>query len=805
MKDLKWKAILIVVLVLLALWQLHYSWVYFKLTPERIASIPKDVYRKIHSRALHLGLDLKGGMHIVLQVERGKLSDEEFRGAVDRALEIIRNRVDQFGVSEPIIQRQGEDKILVQLPGVVDRERAREIIGKTALLEFKLVAEADELNKTLQCIEENFKKEKGDTFYFLSYFVPIGPDLYVRDDFYKDVDSLLKLEPATACIPAGYQFLWGKKIYHEGIAYRPVYLVKEEPLLTGDAVLDAVPGVGTRDNPMGVRVDLTMTREARGKWAVITGANIGRRIAIVLDGVVYSAPVVRERIPSGRSQITLGNATMEDAKTLAVVLKAGALPAPLKIVEERSVGPSLGADSIRAGIRALLLGTILVFVFMVVYYTKAGVLADLALILNLIFLLAILSAFRATLTLPGLAGIILTVGMAVDANVLIFERLREELKAGKTIRTAISTAYSKAFTTIFDANLTTFIAAIILYWFGTGPIKGFAVTLSIGLIASFFTALFVTRVIFDAWAAKGLKSVPMLGFIHNPNINFIGNRRKAFIFSIALIIISIGSLIAHKGPEYGIDFTGGYLMEVLFKESVKADELRGILIKAGFEGATIQGYKGINGFLIKVKGEEAGVGEKLKETLHNAFKDIEITREEFVGPAVSKGLQVRAMWVVMLGMIGILIYVAIRFTFRFAVGAVVALLHDVIITIGALSIAGKEFTIPIIAALLTIVGYSVNDSIVVSDRIRENMKLLRKEDFETVVNRSINETLSRTIITSLTTLFVVLALFFLGGRIIHDFAYALLVGIVIGTYSSIFVVAPLVVEWERKSPTRRRR
>lgn len=805
MKNLRWKTILIVVLVLLALWQLRYSWVYFNLTPEKIASIPKDVYRKIHSRALHLGLDLRGGMHIVLQVEKGKLSDEEFKGAVERALEIIRNRVDQFGVAEPVIQRQGEDKILVQLPGVVDRERAREIIGKTALLEFKLVAEADEINKTLQCIEEKFKEEKGDTFYFLSYFLPIGPDFCVRDEFYMDVDSLLRLEAATVCIPAGYEFLWGKKIYHEGIPYRPIYLVKKEPLLTGDAVLDAIPGIGTRDNPMGVRVDLTMTREARGKWAVITGANIGRRIAIVLDGVVYSAPVVRERIPSGRSQITLGNATMEDAKTLAVVLKAGALPAPLKIVEERSVGPSLGADSIRAGIRALIVGAVFVFIFMVVYYTKAGLLADFALILNLIFLLAILSAFRATLTLPGLAGIILIVGMAVDANVLIFERLREEIKAGKTIRTAISTAYNKAFTTIFDANLTTFIAAMILYWFGTGPIKGFAVTLTIGLIASFFTALFITRVIFDLWTTRGLKSVPMLRFIHNPNINFIGNRKKAFTLSIIFIILSLSSLIINKGPKYGIDFTGGYLVEVIFKEPVRTEELRDVLIKAGFEGATIQGYKEINGFLIKVKGEEVGIGERLKNTLNNAFHSMKIEREEFVGPAVSKGLQLRAMWVVFLGMIGILIYVAIRFTFRFAVGAVVALLHDVIITIGVLSITGKEFTIPIIAALLTIVGYSVNDSIVVSDRIRENMRLLRKEDFETIVNRSINETLSRTIITSLTTLFVILALFFLGGRIIHNFAYALLIGVIIGTYSSIFVVAPLVVEWEKRLPTRRRR
>ncbi len=808
MKNLKWKWLFIFIVVILAIWQLHYSWVYFSLNREEMHRIPPDKLKSIESRALHLGLDLQGGMHMVMEVDKSNLKEEEIKGAADRALEVIRNRIDQFGVSEPDIRKQGQDRIMIQLPGVVNRDKAREIIGKTALLEFKSVAEPTMLQNTLNSVNEALKEIKGDTFNLFGYF--IGPSVQVYgivSSYQPLLDSLFKTPSVEKQIPFGYIFQWGKEVIQEGYKYFPLYLLKEKPLLTGSAILDATPGVGTENNPMGVRVDLTMTREARAKWAQITGAHVGRRIAIVLDGVVQSAPVVRERIPSGRSVITLGTAPMEEAKTLAIVLKAGALPAPLKIIEERSIGPSLGIDSIKSGSKALILGGILVFFFIGIYYRKSGVIAMIALILNLAFLLAVLSGFRATLTLPGLAGIVLTIGAAIDANVLIFERIREEIASGKTIRTAIVSGYDRVFTTILDANATTFIAAIILFYFGTGPIKGFAITLSIGLAASFFTAIFITRNIFEYWTQKGLKTLPMFQFFKNPKYNFIGARKGAFVFSGLLIFAGIVSLGIHKGPKYGVDFTGGYLFEVEFKEeAVTSEEMRTALSNIGFDRATIQRYKGKDIFLIKVKGTKGLSLENMKDKVREQFKDKKVyfPREELVGPAVSKGLQSRAFWVLLVGMIGILIYVSIRFTFRFGVAAVVALLHDLLVTIGVLSLTNVEFNIPIIAGLLTILGYSINDSIVISDRIRENLRLFRGKPYDEIINISINATLARTIITSVTTLFVLISLYFLGGRILHGFSFTLLVGVIIGTYSSIFIVAPIVAAWEKKKPSRRR-
>jgi SecD/SecF fusion protein len=807
MKNLKWKWLFISVVVAIAIWQLHYSFIYFSKDKEKFSRIPQNKQRVIKSRALHLGLDLQGGMHIVMEVDQSQLKEEELKGAVNRALEIIRNRVDQLGVTEPEILKQGEDRIMVQLPGVVDRERAREIIGKTALLEFKLVREPQEMQNILRRVNEKLKTIVGDTFDLFSYFPPSARAYGVISPYKSYIDSLLGLPHIRDQIPFGDTIQWGKEVVLEGYKYYPLYVLKNKPLLTGSSILDATLGVGTQHDLMGYRVDLTMRKEDWRKWAQITGANVERQIAIVLDGIVQSAPVVRERIPNGRSQITMGDATMEEAKTLAIILKAGALPAPLKVVEERSIGPSLGNDSVRAGVRSLIVGAIFVFLFMIVYYLKGGLVAILALILNLIFLLAVLSGFRATLTLPGLAGIVLTVGAAIDANVLIFERIREELMSGKTIRTAIVGGYQKVFSTILDANTTTFIAAIILFYFGTGPIKGFAVTLSIGLAASFFTAIFITRNLFEFWILKGLKSLPMLSFFKNQNFDFLKVKNFAFIVSGVLILSGIISVFMHGGLRYGVDFTGGSIVEVQFEgEPVSSGEMRAALATVGLGEATIQKEREANLFMVKVQESEESASEKLKGALMETFSDrkIDFPRQELVGPAVSRGLQTRAIWVVLLGMIGILIYVAIRFNFRFGVASVVALIHDIVLTVGILSITNTEFNIPIIAGLLTILGYSINDSIVVSDRIRENVRLMRGKPFRDIINTSINQTLARTIITSLTTLFVLFSLFFFGGRILHGFSLTLLVGIVIGTYSSIFIVAPIVAEWERKSPSRKR-
>jgi len=470
----------------------------------------KEELLNLQKKAFHLGLDLQGGMYLVLEVDRTGLTEEDAKDATDRALEIIRNRIDQFGVYEPSIQQQGMYRMVIQLPGV-DRERARTLIEKTAFLEFKLVAQPEQVKRVFDSIDEFIRKSRGlqDTLEvgtFYSSLLQVGGDVVVLTDRVSDVKAMLS--EAGEVIPNDVEIAWGEETELRGMTYRPLYLLKKEAELTGDAIADAAVAVGPDpQRPNTPYVRLNMTRKASGRFAAITGANVNRRLAIVLDGIVKSAPVIRERIPGGRSQIT-GDFSVDEAGDLAIVLRAGALPAPVKVMEERTVGPSLGADSIRKGVRASIYGGIAVLVFMMIYYSFAGSVASIALILNLILLLAFLSGFRATLTLPGIAGVILTVGIAVDANVLIFERIREELRVGKTLRTAIDTGYSRAFRTILDANLTTLFTALILYWFGTGPIKGFAVTLSIGIVVSFFTAIVFTRFIFDLLTTRfGLKTL----------------------------------------------------------------------------------------------------------------------------------------------------------------------------------------------------------------------------------------------------------------------------------------------------------
>jgi len=507
MRGLGIRAVIVLVCVIVAGWQLSYTWRNARLTPEQKAQMyPSDV-KKLKQKALNLGLDLQGGMYLVLAIEKEKLEEDAIRGARNRALEIIRNRIDQFGVSEPRIARQGFDRIVIELPGVVDRERAKEIIGKTAMLEFRLVETEEKTQEILKKIDARLdtilREEEEDTTLLVE--TPFLSLIYRGRVSLRDIEEVkhyLESEEIQDLIPRDETFLFSTVEEAEGQKYRELLLVKNEAVVTGDAIVDATAGIGTSDNPMEPRINLSMSSRVRRTWAHLTGANIGRRIAIVLDDVVQSAPVVRSRIAGGESVIEMGGSPFEEAQDLALVIRAGALPAPVKIIEERSVGPTLGSDSIRAGIKSLYIGGIAIFVFMVVYYAACGLIANLALCLNLLFLLAILSGFKATLTLPGLAGIILVVGAAIDANVLIFERIREEILVGKTTRAAISAGYSRAFRTILDANVTTLLVAIILYWFGIGPIKGFAVTLSIGIVASFFTAIVITRVILDYFTSK---------------------------------------------------------------------------------------------------------------------------------------------------------------------------------------------------------------------------------------------------------------------------------------------------------------
>lgn len=704
------------------------------------------------NKRINLGLDLQGGMHLLLKVDTSKLSGGAKADAADRAVEVVRNRIDQFGVRETTIQRQGEDEIVVQLPGVTDRQRAIDIIGTTALLEFKLV--------------------------------------------HQDAD---KLKDALAGnVPEGYELKYTQE------NNEPV-LLEQTAAITGDAVADASVQFSSGElNPV---VNIKFNAAGGRKFAELTAGNVGRRLAIILDGKIQSAPVIREAIPSGDAMIS-GHFSVEEAQDLALVLRVGALPAPMYIEEERTVGPLLGQDSINKGVRASLIGGALVFLFMVVYYLVPGIISDFALLLNLILVLGALGmlpvlfpGISATLTLPGIAGIALSLGMAVDANVLINERIREELAAGRKMRAAIANGYGRAFSAILDSNLTTLIAAFLLFQFGTGPIRGFAVTLIIGLLASIFTAIVVTRTIFEILLRAGMlkNNLPMLKLIGETRFDFIGTQGIFFVIS-AVIIISGLTVYFKKGKSaYGIDFAGGQIQEYLFKSEPAVDKIRGILKDAGIADASIQQFKdNPKAVLIRTSEDKTQLlTDKLKE--HFPGQDVQILRIERVGPVAGKHLKNKALLALACSLAGILIYVSFRFRhFDFAAAGVLALFHDVLIALGFLVFTGRQIDLLSVTAFLTIAGYSINDTIVIYDRVRENSRLSRKLSLKELINLSVNQTLGRTILTSFVTLLVVGAILFYGGEILGNFAFTLFVGFISGVYSTIYIVSPLVLAFNRR-------
>jgi SecD/SecF fusion protein len=704
------------------------------------------------NKRINLGLDLKGGMHLLLKVDTTHLEGKAKEDAADRALEVIRNRIDQFGVREPSIQRQGLDEIVVQLPGVTDRERAIDIIGKTALLEFKLVS--------------------------------------------SDVEKIKEAIAGTAI--EGFDLKYSQE------DNEPL-LIERKAVLVGDALSNA--SVRFDQSSFGEPiVALEFNPEGAKKFAEITAANVGRRLAIVLDGKVQSAPRIREAIPSGQAVIT-GRFSIEQAQDLALILRVGALPAPMIIEEERTIGPLLGQDSINKGIRASIIGGLLVLFFMLIYYLFAGLIADIALLINLVIILGglgllpvLFPGVSATLTLPGIAGIILSLGMAVDANVLINERIREELGAGKPIKAAISNGYSRAFSAIFDSNFTTLIAAFLLFQFGTGPIRGFAVTLTIGLIASMFTAIVVTRVIFEVLLNLGLlKSLPMLRLFKETKLDFIGKRKIFYAISLIIIITGLFFYFKKGKQAYGIDFSGGQLQEYSFKTPPSLDKVRQVLKDVGSGDASIQQFKdNPNAVLIRTTEDKSeAITSKLKEQFPD--QDLQVLRIERVGPVAGRYLKGKAIYALIWSLVGILIYVAFRFRhLNFAVAGVIALLHDVLIALGFLVITGRPIDLLSITAFLTIAGYSINDTIVIYDRVRENSRLLRKMSLYELINLSVNQTLGRTILTSGVTLLVVLAIFLYGGEVLSNFAFTLLVGFISGVYSTIYIASPLVLAWQGK-------
>lgn len=521
-KSYRWRLLLLVVMVGLSIYALLPTFQFYGRSEAERNDPQNQEMKDLRSKALKLGLDLKGGMHLALELDRSKLpSEASTRDAMDRAMEILRNRIDQFGVAEPLVQRQGEDRILIQLPGLLDKGRAVQLIGQTAQLEFKLVKQAAESRQVIDRLNRALAGRSADLpdsllADSLSIANPLTdllfdyPDMsrfggatILEGDFPKvlslfrsvDLDSLL---PRDAAIGFSSQ----PETFDQGQQGRVLYVMGRRAEMTGDAVSNAVMKFGLDPRqPNSPGVSMTLTNRGANVFRKVTGANVGRQLAIVLDDKVASAPVIRDRIPTGQAQIT-GSFSDAEAKDLAIILRAGALPAPVRIVEERTVGPSLGKDSVASGVRAGIVGSILVVLFMLIYYRGSGIVALIALALNIFFLFAGLAALRGTLTLPGIAGIVLTIGMSVDANILIFERIREELRAGKTVRQALDNGFDRAWRTILDAQLTTLISALVLFKFGTGPIKGFAITLGIGIIANLYTAVFVARMIFDAILAR---------------------------------------------------------------------------------------------------------------------------------------------------------------------------------------------------------------------------------------------------------------------------------------------------------------
>ncbi|GDY21565.1 protein translocase subunit SecDF [Verrucomicrobiota bacterium] len=714
---------------------------------------------------IKLGLDLQGGTSFLVFMDSSKLLSDTNRTdkaavketALSHAVEVLRKRIDKFGVAEPVIQPSGEDRILIMMPGLSESENqsVRNQIEKAAFLEFRMV------------------HPESDTL--------------VRDG---------RLAP-------GYELLKEKRKGRDGKDVLVAYLVKRtsELGLTGKNVKRA--GVNRDPITMRPEIHFTLDDEGSSKFAKITRENIGRQMAIVLDGELYSAPTIQGEIPGGSGQIT-GNFDLKEALELASVLE-NPLEAPVKIMEERRVDPSLGKDSIKSGVTAALIGTAAVVVFMLVYYMLSGAVAIVALLLNIIVMLGVMCSIDTTLTLPGIAGIVLTIGMAVDANVLIYERIREELAASKSIRGAISAGYDKAFGTIFDSNLTTLIASVLLIYLGTGPVKGFGVTLTIGVSVSMFTALIVTRVIFDWLLEKNLiQSLPMLQLIKGEKIDFMKVAKVAFIASWVLIVIGNGYGLYRGTKVLGPDFIGGDSLTIRFDQAQKAampiDKLRDAVsaLKAGDPAIQFQKDLATGAETLRVT-VAFNEGTRVFEAIKKQFTAANLTLLSLdkVGPTVGKEITKTAVMAALFAMFGILVYVAFRYEFSFAVGAVLAIIHDILMTSGWFFLTGRELSAPIVAAVLTIIGFSINDTIVIFDRIREDLKLGVRGSFKEVMNQALNQTLSRTIITSGTVFLATLSLYLFGGGVINDFAFTFLVGIVTGTYSSIYIASALVLWWHK--------
>jgi SecD/SecF fusion protein len=703
-------------------------------------------------KKIALGLDIQGGTSFLIRLKGG--DKEVTKGMLDQAVEVIRKRVDYFGGGEPIISPVGSDRILVQIPGLdtAKIQEARDQLSRVAKLEFRMVY----------------------------------PD---------NGDRLRAIDAGKDVIPPDYRIEVYKIAAEENEKPREErLLVKKRADLGGEHVSHASAGYGNE----GWEVKLDFDTEGAKRFGDITAANVGHRFAIVLDGVIQSAPVIKTAIYGGNAVISGGRMGEPEARGLASVLE-NPLQTPVSIEEERSVSPTLGLDSIRASILAGLVGLVITLVCVAVYYKIPGLIANLALIINLILLVGALTMFHFVLTLPGIAGIILTIGLSVDANVLIYERLREEMALGKSLKVAVNTAYEKAFSSIFDANVTTLITAAILFWKASGPVKGFAISLSLGILASLFTALIVGRNCLGWLVDTGrLKRISMLHLISAQNINFLGKGFIACMCSLALLLAGAAAFYKRGERNFGVDFRGGDLITLSAPGKIDIGQVRGALKPIGLADASIQESTQAGRSYITIRtplNTSDKVEKQVMQTLPGSGFRVE--GSERVGALVGGELAKNSLIALGLGILGILIFVTFRFQLSFAVGAIVALLHDVLMTVGVFALFGRELTLTIVGAVLTVAGYSINDTIVVYDRIREGLASGRRGTIEEIMNSSINQTLSRTILTSTVTLIPILCLFLFGGAVLRDFSLAIIIGVVVGTYSSIFIASPIVLWWTR--------
>jgi SecD/SecF fusion protein len=861
--------------------------------------------------SIFLTLDLRDKINInTTNAEVLNVIRTETDAAINNAFNIIRTRIDRFGVAQPNIQQlQTKGRILVELPGVKDQKRVRSLLQGTAMLEFWETYENQEVytyllqaNDRLREMQASQKKAEttepeealteepekaeeqvaeqdtvseqessllaeleaaGDTTQAglddlenfreeFPLFAVLNPSTDQQGQLFPGpaigiahsrdtakVNEYLNREQIKSIFPRDMMFRWTAKSTDQAGNYYRLIALKANTRdgrapLDGDVITDARQDFDQfGSNP---EVSMTMNSEGAKTWQRLTKENIGKSIAIVLDGYVRSFPTVQNEISGGRSSIT-GLETIEEAKDLANILKSGKMPAPARIIQEEIVGPSLGQEAIKSGLYSFILAFILVLAYMFFFYSRhAGFAADVALLTNMFFVIGILASLGATLTLPGIAGIVLTIGMAVDANVLIFERVQDELYAGKGIKLAISDGYKNAYSAIIDGQVTTLLTGIILYIFGSGPIKGFATTLIIGILTSLFTAIFITRIIFSWWLQRNKKikfsNPKTANILRNTTINFLRKRKIAYVISGSLILISLGS-IALRGFNYGIDFKGGRTYVVRLDQDVQVADVQSAL-EVSFETAPEVKTFGANNqiritttYKIEDSGEEVDneVNELLIKGLQDAgmldenvsfedFTDKYLLSSQKVGPTISADIRRESVIAITFALLVIFLYILVRFTrWQYGLGAVIALSHDAIIILGIFSLLysimpfSLEIDQAFIAAILTILGYSINDTVVIFDRIREYLKLYPKRKFEQNLNESVNSTLRRTMSTSLSTFVVLLAIFLFGGTTIRGFTFALLIGVVVGTYSSIFLAAPLAYDFQKKAvaPTEKKK